>query len=188
MKWPLHIDFPIKKELSFLQGKSQFQDILFLSISLKYLYLPSILSLFIDDLNDDDFVELASVRNGELRTRPTTSQYNILGDELARRTFDANGDFVVRQFTSSFREHLIDGFNRGFFEAFQGGDESKVVMQISPGKAYVKGFDVDISGTTVLDVDKPRDIEKINSSSKKIRYLTEGFWQSLRNWGYMELE
>ena len=32
----------------------------------------------IDDLNDDDFVELASVRNGALRTKPTTSDYNLL--------------------------------------------------------------------------------------------------------------
>ena len=41
----------------------------------------------IDDLNDDDFIELASVRNGELRNRLTSSDYNLLDDELARRNF-----------------------------------------------------------------------------------------------------
>ena len=47
---------------------------------------------------------------------------------LAERTFDANGDFVMKQFTHSFREHLNDGsFNRGFYEAYQGGKEEQFV-------------------------------------------------------------
>ncbi len=52
----------------------------------------------IDDLNDDDFVELASVRNGILRTKATTSDYNVLDDELARRTYAESGDYTVRPF------------------------------------------------------------------------------------------
>ena len=35
-----------------------------------------------------------------------------------------------------------------------GGDESKVVMQISPGKAYVKGYSIDKTGTTNLEINK----------------------------------
>ena len=58
----------------------------------------------IDDINDNDFVELASIRNGELRSKSTTSDYNILGDELARRTFSESGNYTVKPFSVSVKE------------------------------------------------------------------------------------
>ena len=38
-------------------------------------------------------------------------------------------------------------------------------VKLSPGRAYVRGFDVNLSGTTVLDVDKPRDVQTVNAAS-----------------------
>ena len=38
-------------------------------------------------------------------------------------------------------------------------------VKLSPGRAYVKGFDVDLSGTTVLDVNKPRTTSTIDTLS-----------------------
>ena len=43
--------------------------------------------------------------------------YNAIENTLARRTFDANGDFIVTQFTQSMREHLDNTINRGFYPA-----------------------------------------------------------------------
>ena len=37
-------------------------------------------------------------------------------------------------------------------------------VKISAGTAYVKGFDVDIDGTVVLDIDKPRDKKEVSSA------------------------
>ena len=37
--------------------------------------------------------------------------------------------------------------------------EDLMAVKISAGTAYVKGYDVDF-GTTVIDVDKPRDVLK----------------------------
>ena len=54
----------------------------------------------IDDFNDNDFVELASVRNGNLTTKTTTTQYNLIADELARRTFDESGDYITKPFSN----------------------------------------------------------------------------------------
>ena len=71
------------------------------------------------DTTDTNFVELGRVNAGVIELEINRPIYGHIEQALARRTFDANGDFVVRQFTSSFREHLIDGFNRGFFESFQ---------------------------------------------------------------------
>ena len=79
-------------------------------------YLAHYFLKVLDDLNDDDFVELASVRNGVLRTRPTTSDYNILNDELARRTFAESGNYTVKPFSVSVRESLNDNIgNNGVY-------------------------------------------------------------------------
>ena len=65
-------------------------------------------------------------------------------------------DFVTQQFTHSLREHLDDTTNRGFYLKAQGGDESKFILQVSPGKAYVKGYEIDKIGTTNLNIQKAR--------------------------------
>ena len=42
-------------------------------------------------------------------------------------------------------------------------------VKLSPGKAYVRGFDVYLPGTTVLDVEKPRDTKSIGATSIPFR-------------------
>ena len=121
------------------------------------------------DTTDTNFVELARVNAGVIELEINRPIYGHIEQALARRTFDANGDFVIRQFTSSFREHLIEGFNRGFYESFQGGDESKVVMQISPGKAYVKGFEVTKDGTSNITLNKARTTESLTNANTPAR-------------------
>ena len=121
------------------------------------------------ETTDTNFVELGRVVNGIIELEINRPIYNHIENTLAQRTFDANGDFVLQQFSSSFREHLVDGFNRGFYEAFQGGDESKVVMQISPGKAYVKGYSIDKTGTTNLEINKARTTESLTNANTPAR-------------------
>ena len=81
--------------------------------------------------DDANFIELARVNKGQIELTVRRPVYNEIENTLARRTFDANGDFVLRQFTHSFREHLDDTTNAGYYKAVYGGDESKVVLQAS---------------------------------------------------------
>ena len=37
-------------------------------------------------------------------------------------------------------------------------------VKVSAGTAYVKGYDVDIDGTEIIDVDKPRDKREVPSA------------------------
>ena len=53
-----------------------------------------------------NFVELARVNQGVIEMKVNRPMYNAIENTLARRTFDANGDFIVTQFTQSMREHL----------------------------------------------------------------------------------
>ena len=37
-------------------------------------------------------------------------------------------------------------------------------VKLSPGKAYVRGYDVETISSKILDVDKPRDTKTINKA------------------------
>ena len=109
------------------------------------------------------FIELAEVQNGLLRKIASNTEYNYLGDELARRTFDESGHYYVRAFNTSVKESLNNGFgNRGIYNPTQltpGGNtpsEDLALYKISPGKAYVRGYEVDVVGPTFLECPKPR--------------------------------
>ena len=61
--------------------------------------------LAIDSALDSNFVELIRVTSGSIKTIVDATQYSILGDELARRTYDESGDYTVRGFEIDVREH-----------------------------------------------------------------------------------
>ncbi len=136
-------------------------------------------SLFKKELNDTDdnnFVELATVTNGIIREK-TTSQYSLITDELAKRTYAESGDYYVKSFGINLKESLnnFEG-NRGVFNADQttyGGSvpsDDLAVYQISPGRAFIKGYDVTTTASTYLDVQKPRTTKTLNS--QQINYNT----------------
>ena len=99
----------------------------------------------IDELNDENFVELTQVINGGFVGDNINTDYNYIGDELARRTYDESGHYYVRDFTTTVKECLNDGVgNRGIYEEGQvteGGDEPSddlLVYKVSPGRSYVR--------------------------------------------------
>ena len=131
----------------------------------------------LDDFDDNNFVELATVTNGRLRSKKNTTDYNIIADELARRTYAESGDYYVTPFDVSLKNSLNDGIgNRGIFNLNQqtyGGSspsDDLALYQISPGRAFVKGYDVETIGTSYLDVLKPRTTKVLNNQS--INYST----------------
>ena len=125
-----------------------------------------------EDFNDNDFVELASFRNGDVKAKTTTPQYNFLADELARRTFDESGDYITKPFSIKIRESSNNGIgNNGVYAEGQitedGGEASEDLglYQISSGKAYVKGYEVNKNGSTFLDFDKPRTTKTLENQA-----------------------
>ena len=117
-----------------------------------------------DDFEDSNFVQLAVVKDGVLRENKTeNSQYEVLADEFARRTFDESGHYYVKSFQSSLRESLNNNLgNRGIYQENQITEQGNTpsddiaVLKILPGKAYVRGYEVDVIGPTYIDVPKPR--------------------------------
>ena len=112
---------------------------------------------------DSNFIELLRLKLGIIQNRVRTTEYAVLEDTLARRTFDESGDYAVRGFELDIREHLIAGNNRGVYTSSNGGLESKLALGIAPGKAYVKGYEIETIGTSFVEVDKARDFDTENN-------------------------
>ena len=108
---------------------------------------------------DTNFVELLRLQNGIRQNQVRSTEYAVLEDTLARRTFDESGDYSVREFDLDVREHLSSGNNRGIYTSANGGDTTKLAAGLSPGKAYVKGYEIETLATTFVDVNKARDYD-----------------------------
>ena len=129
------------------------------------------------DFDDNNFVELATINDGILRSQVTTTEYNLIADELARRTYDESGDYVINPFDITIKESLNDNLgNQGIFNAGQftysglTPSDDLVAYQISPGKAIVRGYEVETISTEFLDVPKPRTTKTLENQS--INYNT----------------
>ena len=131
----------------------------------------------LDDTNDQNFIEIARVRGGELQTFVKDTQYNLINDTLAARTYDESGDYYIRPFEVFAKESLNDQIgNKGIYTSEQKTQEGNIpsddlmVMQISPGKAYVKGYGIEKISTGFIDVPKPRSTKTIEQES--VSYTT----------------
>ena len=129
------------------------------------------------DYNDDNFVQLAEVREGGLISDTATTQYNILADELARRTYAESGDYTVKPFKVRFRNSLNNGINNdGIWNSGQSTNDGALasddlgVYQVSCGKAFVKGYEIEKISTTFKDIDKPRTTKTLKGQA--INYNT----------------
>ena len=119
----------------------------------------------ITDGDDTNFIELMRIDRGQIKKIETRSEYNIIRDYIADRTFDESGNYSVNPFTVSIFNSLNNGLgNGGLFypteltEQQNTPDDDLMCVKISSGRAYVGGYDVDKVGTTVLDIEKPRDV------------------------------
>ena len=124
------------------------------------------------DTQDQNFVEIARVEEGVLQTFQKDTQYNLITDTLAKRTYDESGDYYVKPFQLFAKESLNDQIgNKGVFLPTQktqdGGTPSDdlMLMKISPGKAYVRGYSIETISPQYLDVEKPRTTKNIEQES-----------------------
>ena len=128
------------------------------------------------DFEDTNFVELIRVRDGEIKKLQDTSVYSEIKKYFAKRTYDESGNYAVNPFRVNIQNSLNDEISsNGLYvegqKTDEGNDPSEDTMcvKLSPGKAYVRGFDVTLPGTTVIDVDKPRDTKTIKTASVPFR-------------------
>ncbi len=124
------------------------------------------------DYDTENFIQLAEVQNGIPRKKSDDTKYNLIGDELAKRTFDESGDYYIKEFVSTVRESLNNQQgNKGIYEPGQVTQQGNVpsddlmVYKVSPGKAYVKGFEIDVRTPSLIDVVKPRTTRLVENQA-----------------------
>jgi len=126
----------------------------------------------IDDFNDENFIELMRIENGVLVKFSNDTNYNLIRDELARRTYDESGDYYVTPFKIHAKESLNNRVgNNGVYYSSQLTQQGNTptdelaCLQVSPGKAYVRGYEVETINTISIDLEKSRDTEQVLNES-----------------------
>jgi len=87
---------------------------------------------------DSTFFTLARYVNGNAVQIRDVSQYNVIGEEMARRTFEESGNYKVRGFKTN-----VTSSANGAIQA-----------AIEPGVAYVKGFRIENKAELFVSIDQ----------------------------------
>jgi hypothetical protein len=124
----------------------------------------------LNDTVSNTFVELFQVKDGVVQSVSTRPQYARIRDYIAQRTFDESGDYVVNGFEINVKEHLKVGNNQGVVTAGNGGNSQLLVVYAEPGKAYVKGYDIERIASISRNVDKATDTEFVESAKALVDY------------------
>ena len=126
----------------------------------------------LQDYQDTNFIELFRVNEGQTKKLQDSTVYSELKKYFAKRTFDESGNYAVEPFRVTTQNSLNDEVGSGgLYIENQATDEGNtpsddlMCVKLSPGKAYVRGYDVSLPGTTVIDVEKPRTTKTIKNAS-----------------------
>ena len=65
------------------------------------------------DYDDTTFVELVKIDKGEIKKLQNKSEYNLIRDYFAKRTFDESGDYAVDNFVVEVSESLSNETGNG---------------------------------------------------------------------------
>ena len=123
----------------------------------------------LEDDADKDFIELLRINSSRVESFVNRTEYSELEKSMARRTYEESGDYVIDTFDVKVREHLDNGFNNGVYKqgsTSTGGNlasDDLVAVEVSPGKAYVRGYRTEFITPQYVDVQKPRDFDEVQN-------------------------
>ena len=125
----------------------------------------------LQDYEDTTFVELLRVEKGEVKKIQNSSVYSEIRKYFAKRTFEESGNYAIDPFRVEIANSLNDEIDNGGLylegeKTSEGNDPDDDLMcvKVSPGTAYVRGFDIDLIGSTTVDVEKPRDTKEVKQA------------------------
>lgn len=180
-------------------------------------------------INEENFILLSIVENGKVQQKVNSTEYGVIEETMARRTYDESGDYTLKNFPIDVREYRNnyrgdwvsftnylagdvvlhagnyyvcrkDGtslatpptqtvgssqeattgvtwtytaspfFNRGIYDAEvgetlaqQNENKSKIAIGVEPGKAYVRGYEIEKVATSYIPVYKSREYQQLNN-------------------------
>lgn len=112
------------------------------------------------DLSFNDqskFIELVRLENGVITKNIQFPVYSEIEEVMARRTYDESGNYTVSPFTLNLVEDKYDPL-------------TNFGITLSPGKAYIYGYEFQTIGDTYISAPKARVSESISSYQMNINY------------------
>lgn len=123
----------------------------------------------LSDNNDTNFIELLQIEDGKIKKIETKSEFSKIRDYFAERTYDESGHYTINPFNITLTNSLNNRLgNDGLFFENQQTSQGNVPsddlasLKISPGKAYVRGYDIEKVSTEIIDVEKPRNTKNLS--------------------------
>lgn len=110
----------------------------------------------LDSVDDEQFIELLRLEKSKITREYKYPIYSILEETLARRTFDESGNYTVRPFKIRLDTNEAN--------------TAQTDIILSPGKAYVYGFEFETNAPTVITIDKPRETEEVQNKRVSTEY------------------
>ena len=110
----------------------------------------------LDSVDDEQFIELVRLEQSVITREYKYPIYSVLEDTLARRTFDESGNYTVRPFKISLETNSANS--------------AQTDVILSPGKAYVYGYEFETNSPTVITIDKPRNTDNVNNKRVTSEY------------------
>lgn len=122
--------------------------------------VPSLTVLATSEAAEDpNFFTLIRYQNGNAITVRDVSQYNVLGEELARRTYEESGNYILKDFPLQTDDRVPEG-----------EVDSQVHVLVGTGTAYVKGYRVENSGERSFEIAQVQNTETINNQAVALEY------------------
>jgi len=104
---------------------------------------------------NSDFLPIIEFADGRPYKQTQSTVYNIIGDEMAKRTYEQSGNYVLDQFIVSTRDSTTFSDTASVFK-----------INIDPGKAYINGYLVE---TNQYRANVAKGITTAKNPSAKIR-------------------
>lgn len=111
----------------------------------------------LDSEDDSRFIQIATIENGIIKNIVKNPIYSEIEEVLARRTYDESGNYIVKPFVLKIEDSQVDPANN--FTAF-----------LSPGKAYLYGFETEIQSELSLEIPRARDFANVTNYDLNMNY------------------
>lgn len=106
-----------------------------------------------------DFLPIVEFSAGRPYKQNRQTQYDVIGKEMARRTYEESGNYVLDQFIMNIRSA------RSFVD-----EPEQFLIVVDPGKAYINGGRVETVANYYQNVDKGTDTVEVTNASISMNY------------------
>jgi len=94
-----------------------------------------------DSLESNKWMWLMDVENGVITTKYESTDYSLLSNEMAQRTFDESGNYTLNPFPIEFKA---------------GSTADKFKIKIDPSKAYINGYEHELLSPVTVEASRAR--------------------------------